>query len=329
MRRGMEMRAASGGGGAWGLLWDRGARASDGAKELRGPMASMPSEDRAQPADRPLLVLGATGRLGCMLARQWRADAQAPALRQARRATPGHVTCDFLNDPAALDRLIAETRPAALVSLAGQTGAAAAEDAVPLARVLLKAAARADLPLLLPSSAAVYGNARGSLTEDTDPTPISDYGRAKAQMEEVAQAHRIQGTRVTCLRIANVAGADAILGGWREGFPLDQLPGGGGPTRSYMGPATFARLIAHLARMPDLPPILNLSAPGAHGMDALLAAAGLPFMWSDRAPAVPHVKLDTQRLEVLTSFTEAETTAPGIVAQWREDQRLSKDETVP
>lgn len=274
-----------------------------------------------------ILVLGATGRLGRLLRRAW---PEGQGLWQARpgRLAPGadRVLLDPLAAPAALARAAARTQ--AILCLAGVTPAAAQRgaamaDNTALALAAVEAGAVAGVPVLLASSAAVYGAQGGLLDEATAPAPVSDYGRAKAEMEaRAARAAAELGVAVTALRIGNVAGADAILGGWRAGFRLDRFADGRTPRRSYIGPATLARVLAELAgraaRRGDLPGVLNIAAPGAVEMGALLDAADLA--WAPRpAPegAIPEVALDVAALARLVALDPAAGRAETLVAEWR------------
>ena len=126
------------------------------------------------------------------------------------------------------------------------------------------------------------------------------------------------GVRVSSLRIGNIAGLDAILGGWRPGFQLDRFPDGRTPRRSYIGVETLARVLGDLAAAPDLPAVLNVAAPGAVEMGALLEAAGLG--WTARpapATAIAEVRLGVQALERVTDLTQAEGLPATLVTQWR------------
>lgn len=138
-------------------------------------------------------------------------------------------------------------------------------------------------------------------------------------MEKVV--HKAQSeTAVTALRIGNVAGADAILGGWRPGMQIDRFPDGRTPSRSYIGPVTLARVLHALCQADKLPPILNVAAPGAVEMGALLDAAGLA--WQPKpapAAAIPEVRLDTNALERHVDFTPETQTPAGLVREWQQD----------
>ncbi|MEP2581071.1 MAG: hypothetical protein ABJH75_25990, partial [Roseibium sp.] len=159
----------------------------------------------------------------------------------------------------------------------------------------------------------------GLLHEDCPPAPLSDYGRAKAAMERRgAELGAARGVAVTALRIGNVAGVDAILGGWAPGFRLDQFADGRTPRRSYIGVQTLASVLHDLIAAPDLPGVLNVAAPGGIEMGALLDAANLG--WTPRAApdtAIADVQLCTDRLAGITGLEAADNEAAGMVEQWR------------
>lgn len=262
-----------------------------------------------------VLILGAGGRLGQMLCRHW---PQRQHLRkQSRRSLSGMLQFDLLADPQALER--AATNVSAVICLSGVTPAhaAASGDAMQLNTDLALAAIAAapqGVRVFVASSAAVYGAAQGPHLETDVVTPVSDYGQAKHAMEQAALAQG-QG-RVCVLRIGNVAGADAILGGWRAGMQLDQLPDGGTPQRSYIGAKTLAQVVHRLCVAKDVPEIINIAAPGLVAMGDLLDAAGLA--WQPRAPqgrVIAQVALDTSALERLYRFEPSECTPQGMVAQ--------------
>ena len=278
-----------------------------------------------------ILVLGASGRIGAMLRRVWPAGQGLWQVRSGPQSGLGSgvdgLRFDPLGDPAALSA--AAARADAILCLAGVTPAAAARgaamaDNIALGLAVVRAAAPVGrVPVLLASSAAVYGTRGGLLSETTPPAPVSAYGRAKAEMEaRAADLGAELGVAVTALRIGNVAGADAILGGWREGFALDRFADGRTPRRSYIGPATLARVLSDLAtravRRRDLPACLNVAAPGAVEMGALLDAAGRA--WAPRpapAAAIPEVVLDVTALAGLVALDPKAGTAQMLVAEWR------------
>ncbi|MGV6847905.1 MAG: NAD-dependent epimerase/dehydratase family protein [Marinibacterium sp.] len=273
-----------------------------------------------------VLVIGATGRLGRILRARW--DHGGPgghARWGARIPDPGGVVCDPLGDPAGLAARAAGMD--AILCLAGVTPAAAAkgadwDDNRRLALAAMTAGEQAGAHVFLASSAAVYGAAAGVLDEDRALTPVAAYGRAKAAMENAALARAAAtGQGVTILRIGNVAGADAALGGWRPGFALDVFADGTTPARSYIGPVTLADVLAALlmrlyTASQSLPQVLNIARPGPVEMGALLDAAGRA--WTPRpapAGAIARVELATDRLAALVPLETA--TAEALVAEAR------------
>ena len=253
----------------------------------------------------PLVVLGAGGRLGRLLAPAW----------------PGDVVQHTRHGIDILDRtaLVAALRGARVVlCLAGVTHGADRPMSLnaTLAQLTLDAAAAAQCGrVFLMSSAAIYGRQSGLLHEATAPAPLTDYGQSKLRMEQMAAVHSHPNT---VLRLGNVAGADAILGGWTPGYALDALPGGGTPERSYIGPQTLVRVLHTLATVDDLPPVLNVAAPGAVAMGELLDAAGL--VWSRRTPdagVIAIVTLDTALLSTFIDWQPQDSTAHAMVQEWR------------
>ncbi|GGH41053.1 Nucleoside-diphosphate-sugar epimerase [Cribrihabitans marinus] len=263
-----------------------------------------------------ILVIGATGRIGDVLRRSW----PGGGVRwQTRRAAPGDgwTRVDPLAEPAALAR--AAQGCSVILNLAGPAPGRGGDmaDHAALAEAAVRAGAASGARVLLASSAAVYGRAAGELTEAAPLHPVSDYGRAKVEMEARAAARAAElGVAVTALRIGNVAGLDAALGGWRPGCALDRFADGATPARSYVGPVTLARLLAALCAAPDLPAVLNVAAPGAVEMGALLDAAGLA--WTARpapAGAIPRVQLSVAALARLCPLEPVDPAA--MVAEWR------------
>lgn len=288
-------------------------------------MASMTSKDM-QPAGG-VLLLGATGRLGGMLRRHW---PQPGDLRcQSRRAMAGFTRFDLpaLGQAPAAEALEAAKGARAILCLSGVTPAAVARRGQPLSDNTTLALAALDLAqavgvprVLIASSAAVYGAGSGALSERQTVAPASDYGRAKLAMEQAVAARTTEG--VTLLRIGNVAGADAILGGWRPGMELDRFPEGRTPRRSYIGPVTLARVLHQLCARAALPPVLNLASPGVVEMGALLDAAGLAWQPRPAGPgSIAAVELDTNALERLVSFAPENSTPAGLVGEWQRDSQ--------
>ncbi len=269
-----------------------------------------------------LVVAGATGRIGGMLWRQWR-DAPPPgfAVTWTGRRVSGPVTPDTL-----ACRLEAPARFAAIVAgadlvldLAGPTGAKGSDAQTAHAALFDALAAVATGPVLTMSSAAVYGPG-ANLSEDAIPAPASAYARAKLEVERKVRAT----PGAAALRLANVAGADALLGPWQAGttLRLDRFPDGRTPVRSYLGPASLAAILAALcplAAAGRLPAVLNLCGPAPVEMAALLDRAGIG--WTPvpaPAAAVPEVSLSAARLGALIDLPADAGSADRVISEWQD-----------
>ena len=269
-----------------------------------------------------VLVLGATGRLGQMLQWGWRHETRLDPAWHGRNGGKyqNFNRFDILSHPGALQDSVAGCD--VVLCLAGVTPASGADMALNRELALAVRAAAGEKPLLVASSAAVYGRADGLCREGNPACPMSPYGIAKLEMEQALTA---AGGPVTCLRIGNVAGADQILGRLPtdESITLDRFSDGRTPCRSYVGPATLARMLADLCLVAGsgrtLPPLLNVACPGGVEMGALLDA--VPHRWSARiAPdtAIPEVVLDTVTLGRFIALDERAGHADRLVAEWRE-----------
>ncbi|MGD9919045.1 MAG: NAD-dependent epimerase/dehydratase family protein [Paenirhodobacter sp.] len=305
----------------------------DGA--IESPAAFTPPSMRTnlpflKPKNPRLLVIGGSGRLGGLLRAAWATGAGAAPVTawQGRRAEDfaafggPSLLFDPLGDPAAF---AAAARAAdVILALAGVVRGDAAALALntDLARAACDAAdAAGGRPVILASSAAVYGAGAGRPCAETDaPAPLAPYGAAKAAME-AALAER---PGVTVLRIGNVLGADALFGAPPPGLRwLDILPSGHGPERSFIGPQAFARALSRLVRLlaagAALPRVINLALPGVVAMDALLEAANEHWL-SRRAPegVIARVELDVARAVGLGLVPEAPASAAALIADLRE-----------
>ncbi len=257
-----------------------------------------------------VLVVGGTGRVGGLLVRAWALTGQGGIIWQRRVGDGAGPRFDPLAEPAAF--AAAAEGALAVLNLAGRVGGTERDyaDHAALALAALNAARKAGVAwVFLASSAAVYGQAECA-TEDAPLAPVTPYGRAKAHMEDAARqwvAAHPGGPGVTCLRIANVAGADALLGAAPGPGPqmLDVFPDGTGPRRSYLGPLALAgilsRLVGHVREGGAMPEVLNVALDGAVAMAALLDADGR--VWAPRPASqktLPVVRLDVTRLCAVT-----------------------------
>lgn len=271
-----------------------------------------------------IVVLGAGGRIGGLLARVW---AGQPGVIWHARQAPADLVWDMLAAPPPPLNL---REDGIVLCLAGVTRGddAAMQRNRALAQVATAAAqgwgARA---ILHASTIAVYGNrpVPGGWGESATCQPISAYGAAKLAMEREMPAPQ-PGFQAVALRIANVLGADALIGG-NAGRPgpvlLDPVAGqAGGPLRSCIGPGALGRVLRGLADLAAagqaLPRVINIAAPGVVAMGALLDAAGMAWRHGPENPAVlPRAEVDTTTLERLLPGCAGRADAAALVADWR------------
>lgn len=259
------------------------------------------------------MFLGATGRIGRMVRRHWGAapPADVRLVAQSRRDGPGLMRWDPY-DPAV------PVQADVILAFAGiwpRSGDEAARN-VDLGRAAVAMARHCGARrVLLASSSAVYGPGR-DMAEDAPCRPQAAYGAAKLAMERAVAGAEVE---TCCLRIGNVAYADALLGGIQPGreVVLDRFGDGGGPVRTYIGPRTMAAVLETLARAPGpLPAVLNVAAPGRVSMAELLEAAGVGWRWQP-APegAVQEVTLDCSRLAALHPFASGAADPAALIAE--------------
>ncbi len=270
------------------------------------------------------LVTGTSGRIGRTLVRHWQSEPPAAELiLQTRREGSGLLWDPLLSSlPKALGEM------SCLVAFAGLTPATGSElqENVALAEATLTAACDSGIPrVLLTSSSAVYGAPRGGapLREADTLRPFNPYGEAKARMEAICDRWRGRGLEVCCLRIGNVAGADVLLLNGLKAtaaapLRIDRFGDGQGPLRSYIGPATLARVVAGLASHPlPLPETLNIAAPNPISMADLATEANMAWVWTEApASAVQNITLDCTQLSNLHRFDPADSSAAEMIRQW-------------
>lgn len=266
------------------------------------------------------LLVGSTGRIGSFMMRHWSVTPAAglTVVPQARSLVDESV---LVWSPRSGDPLPAG-RFDAMLMLAGVTpsGGGRLSANAEIAEASLAAAAKARIGrVLVASSASVYGAGSEVPFRETDALrPASDYGRSKVEMEGVCMGWRERGLDVTCLRIGNVAGADALLGATHEGtVTLDQFADGAGPVRSYIGLKTLAELTGSLLTLTgQLPPVLNVAAPSPTSMEALAVAAGLEVRWR-QAPssAVQFALLDCSLVASIFDFPAGSSDPSTMVSQ--------------
>ncbi|MGJ8598174.1 NAD-dependent epimerase/dehydratase family protein [Sulfitobacter sp.] len=283
-----------------------------------------------------VLVLGASGRIGKMLRRIW---TQAPLHAagtnieftfQTRRVCenhPGDLLWDALQHPP---KALTDAAPFdCMVVLSGIVPKPGADLTLntALGSACVTAAAGMGIPhVLLASTSAVYGiHSNSPFSEDDPLDPVNDYGRSKREMEAACQTQAAAaGVALCCLRIGNVAGADALLGNGAALAPgarlqLETFKDRGTPVRSYIGPQSLAHVILSLIQKRDrLPVVLNIAAPRPVSMRALAEAADIAY---DLCPANDdahqYVTLTCDTLAALHRFEPAEAEPCEMVRQWR------------
>lgn len=281
---------------------------------------------------RPVLLVGASGRVGRMVLYHWQrlADPAAVVPQFRGSGTVGALVWDPLAGPQPLlDAVSASGGFQAMVILAGVTPGPGKDLGLnrTLAETCLAAASGADIPrVLLASSSAVYGAGTGAPMPETAPcNPANAYGAAKLEMEQACAPWRDDGMDLCLLRIGNVAGADALLlnvakSAADQAIEIDVFDDGRGPVRSYIGVQTLASVLQSLCQQPAfLPDILNIGTPDPVSMDALADAAHHP--WNKRTPAGPTpqtITLDCSLLSSLYDFTPLDSRPGDMVRQWKE-----------
>ena len=286
---------------------------------------------------RPLLI-GASSRIGKMVLRSWReGDGTCQNYPAQYRATSSEVCrsqdliWDISDGPAALMDWIAEYGTlSSFIVLAGVTPVTHTDmnDNVKLADAYLRAAQEAGIKrVLISSSSAVYGAGIGRPFEEESPcNPINPYGLSKRQMEIRAEAFGSADLEVCCLRIGNVAGADALLLNAPKTIAdgpmiIDCYSNGHGPRRSYIGPKSLGDILARLATYDGpLPHVLNVAAPSPVYMDALADAASLPWRPRNADTSVPQdIVLNCSRLMSLLNIPPEVEAASKLISEWKEN----------
>lgn len=252
-----------------------------------------------------ILVLGSTGRVGRLLLPYWSSQnfANLEITYQHRsKRRPDGLYWDILKDgPKPLLGHIEKCgQVKAMIVLLGAVPGGKSELSYNklLAEICLQSAHSAGIErVLIASSSAIYGGGTGSpFSENDTPKPNNSYGAAKLEMEEACKKWLDTELNLTCLRIGNVAGADALLSSiidkyYTRKLEIDRFPDGHGPFRSYIGPGTLARVLITLATFKSkLPFLLNIATPEPIAMETLVDACNYPYQWKT-AP-----KNSTQRI---------------------------------
>ena len=290
--------------------------------------------------------MGASGRVGRLIASAW-ANRDSPwhsvPLQYRRPQTGFHyrnIRWDVTNGPDGLlkwmDRFGALDT---LIVMAGVTPATSPDMTLNtvIAKAYLDAARIAGIKrVLLASSSAVYGFGDGSpMSETHSCAPINTYGKSKLDMEAMARNVTADtNMEICCLRIGNIAGADALLLNASKATPetpliIDRFPDGAGPLRSYIGPTQAGDVLAQLAcHQGTLPHVLNLAGTAPIHMEELAIAASLPWRYAT-APKTSHqsITLDCSVLISLIDMPLGTHDAKTITLDWLGTQKNDPPKT--
>lgn len=266
-------------------------------------------------SDPRWLFVGGTGRVGQMLRCAWQHVAPRHSIIWQRRVAVPHAPEDWVWDPAdGPDDLVRNCRERpplrGMLVFAGVTPSATANysENVDILESCIDTARHLGVSrLIVASSSAVYGaSTAGPIPESAPLQPVNDYGRSKVMVEEACARHRSDGLQISCLRIGNVLGADALMVNARrasQANPLcvDIFPDGFGVRRTYIGPATLARVLDMLMAAPSLPECVNVGLRLPVLMDQLAERSGVPWLPKQIADdRLQNITLDCGLLSSLT-----------------------------
>lgn len=258
------------------------------------------------------VLLGASGKVGRALQAVWPAD--TALLCQYRSGPPQDgLIWDMLAAPAPE----LPTPVSGIIAFAGVTQGTQTDldTNIQLAHAACDLAKRAGgVRVLLASTQAVYGPSSDVLHEDSPTHPTGGYGRAKLAMERAMAPY----PHVTCLRIGNVMGCDALSASMAAGpVGLEQFADATGPARMMIGPTDLAAvLLGLLAHQGPLPLVINVAAAPIVPMQDILQAADAPWSWNPDL----HGGLSalTLGLDLLANYVSVpQTDGPSLVAQAR------------
>lgn len=266
-----------------------------------------------------LLVLGASGRVGRLMRRDWPREAGGVLWQyRAPCAAPGSV----LWSPGSP---LPEARVVLVLSGVTRGTPEALEENTALAAELAEAICRSGAEAaLFASTMAVYGRTRpGGAREGDAPDDPRPYGAAKLRAEQAFLAACAGRCRASALRFGNVVGADLlgdiVASGGR--VTLDRFERGG-PRRSYLGAPQLNRAVLALSSRlragEVLPPAINLAGARPLDMAELLTAANLPFDWRP-APeaAMEEAAMDCGLLASLIGARPEEESPEALARSWR------------
>lgn len=222
---------------------------------------------------RRVLVLGGTGFLGAAIAERFRAagDLVTTVSRTRIGERAGHERLDLGRAGAdRLARLLAGHRPQVVVNAAGTVWGGSGRQMTELnaeftERLVTAVSLYPGRPRLIQlGSAHEYGPIPSgtSVTEETPPAPVSEYGRSKLRgTEAVLRGANTTTLDGTVLRVANAAG---------PGIPRDSLLGAVAHSLAEPTPGSEAPVPIHLTALTASRDFVDVRDVA----DAVLATAG-------------------------------------------------------
>jgi len=144
---------------------------------------------------RTLLITGGSGYLGSQVLRMAQHWATHAIYLHHTPAPSSHATfhqCD-LRDRKKVEQLLMDVRPSVIIHTACSNQNQNNMDSIlPAARNLAEAAVTIDARLIHVSTDLVFDGQHGPDSEAAKPSPLSEYGQAKAQAEEIVMTRNTQ-----------------------------------------------------------------------------------------------------------------------------------------
>ena len=157
-----------------------------------------------------LLITGGSGYLGShiiRMAKQW--PIHAVYFHHAPTPAPNVVLHQGdLRDPNYVEKLLNEIHPSVIIHTAcSNQNQDNLDSIIPAARNLAEATVKIDARLIHVSTDLVFDGKHGPYSETAKPSPLSEYGQAKAQAEEIVMTHN---AKALIVRPSLIYGIDPI-----------------------------------------------------------------------------------------------------------------------
>jgi nucleoside-diphosphate-sugar epimerase len=288
-----------------------------------------------------VLVTGAGGYLGRHIAEELRGEgveAVAVVRREPDRVSPVRMVVCELADAAAVEDIIAKTRPMAVIHAAAWIGSdtadpariaeAMASNVTATANVVSACAKAGTSRLVYCSSVEVYaaGPRDGVLHREDDPfAPPGLYGWTKAAGELAVRALEGSATAPRILRLPGLHGAPRtngivyrLLKSAATGAPIDLPEASTRLSFLWVRDAARVAVACGLGRVASTDTVLNV-ANGSFTLselaDRIGAISGRPLAVKRGTAQVRNRALDTSRIEAALPF-EMPAFEVGLVPEW-------------